>query len=325
MIEEGFPAGPALSDVGPEVVVEALRGPGLSFDVGGATVCLRSDSGLLASQLQRAYAAFPFARRAPWADVHVQVLRARGLRRWIRSQVEFLSDGVRRFEPFPSASALPLFEWGCNWLIGNRLNHLLLFHSGAVERNGRALLLPAVPGAGKSTLTAALSRRGWRLLSDEFGAFDPKAGVFRAILKPVALKNESIPVIRKFAPDAVFGPEFPGTRKGTVAHMAADFGSVTRRHEPAAPGGFILPRWQAGSPTRVEPLSPDNLFKALAFHAFNYEVLGEVAFRAVVNLVRACPAWQLTYSDLDDAIRTVESLWATQRLHGASQSVDTAG
>ena len=33
----------------------------------------------------------------------------------------------------------------------------------------RALLLPAYPGAGKSTLAASLAARDWRLLSDEFG------------------------------------------------------------------------------------------------------------------------------------------------------------
>jgi predicted ATPase len=32
-----------------------------------------------------------------------------------------------------------------------------------VERDGHALILPAMPGSGKSTLTAALVQRGWRL------------------------------------------------------------------------------------------------------------------------------------------------------------------
>jgi HprK-related kinase A len=290
-------------------LAEALSGPGLWIDFGAASVRVQGDSSCLATQLQAVYADFPFVTHAPWADLHVQIRRATGARRWIRPQVVLRSDGRQPFEPFPAGSPLPLFEWGCNWMIGRRLNDLLLLHAGAVERNGFALLLPAMPGSGKSTLTAALSLRGWRLLSDEFGAYDPQAGVFRSILKPVALKNQSIDVIRRFEPEAVFGPEFPNTRKGTVSHLAATRDSVERRREAARPGAFVLPKWEAGSKTRWEPLAENVLFPALAFNAFNYSVLGAVGFQAVVQLVRQCPAWQLTYGDLDDALATIDAAW----------------
>ena len=185
----------------------------------------------------------------------------------------------------------------------------LLLHAGAVERDGFALLLPALPGSGKSTLTAALSQRGWRLLSDEFGAFDPAAGVFRAMLKPVALKNTSIDVLRRFAPNAVIGPEFPKTRKGRVAHLGANADSVLRRHDGARPGAIVLPQWQAGSATRWEPIPAHVLFPALSFNAFNYNLLGETGFRAAIGLMRQCPAFQLIYSDLDDALATIDAAW----------------
>lgn len=135
---------------------------------------VRSDSPAFASQLRSVYGALPFVDHADWADVHVEGPRkATGPRRWLRPQVVLWCDGQLPFEPFPADSPLPLFEWGCNWQIAHRLNHLLLIHAGTVERDGLALVLPAMPGSGKSTLTAALSQRGWRLLSDEFGVFDP--------------------------------------------------------------------------------------------------------------------------------------------------------
>ena len=298
-----------LAEVDRSELVRALAGKGVWIDVGAATLRAQSDSSLLAAQLQTAYGQFPFVAHADWADLHVQVRRAPRLRRWFRPQVILHCDGQQPFDPFPADSPLPLFEWGCNWLIGRRLNDLLLLHAGAVEKDGLALLLPALPGSGKSTLTAALSLRGWRLLSDEFGAFDPDSGTFRAVLKPIALKNQSIGVIRRFAPQAVFGPEFPKTRKGTVAHLAPQAGAVARCHESARPGAVVLPKWEAGSPTRWEPVPENMLFSALAFNAFNYSLLGAVGFRSVVQLVRQCPAWQLVYSDLDDALATIEAAW----------------
>ena len=67
---------------------------------------------------------------------------------------------------------------------------------------------------------------------------------------------------------------------------------------------------QEGSPTRLEALAPQAVFGALAFNAFNYKVLGAVGFDAVVHLVRTCPAYQLIYSDLADAIARLDDLWA---------------
>lgn len=298
-----------MADVTQGAIAQALASNGLWLDLGAVTLNVRSDSPVLPAQLKTVYGHYPFIDKADWADAHIRIMQAPGLRRWVRPQVVLHCDGRLAFDPFPADSPLPLLEWGANWIVAQRLNDLLLLHAGAVERDGLALLLPAVPGSGKSTLTAALAQRGWRLLSDEFGAFDPVAGVFRAMLKPVTLKNTSIEVIRNFAPDAVFGPVFPKTRKGRVTHVAANMASVQRRHETARPGAFVLPQWQAGSPTRWKPLAEHVLFPALSFNAFNYNLLGEAGFRAAIALMRQCPGWQLTYSDLDDALATIDAAW----------------
>lgn len=290
-------------------LVDALRGPGLWLDVGAATLRIRSTLPLLANQIRAVYPHFPFVDHGDWSDVDVVIEPVRGLRRCLRPQIELSSDGQVLFEPFPADSPLPLMEWGCNWLIGQRLNHLLLLHAGVLERNGHALMLPALPGSGKSTLSAALAQRGWRLMSDEFGAFDPTCGAFHPVLKPAALKNESIDVLRRFAPAATLGPSFPRTRKGTVAHLAAAPDAVARRHETALPGAVVLPRWQPGSPTVWQELPPSQAFAALAFNAFNYTVLGADGLDAALDVTRQCPAWTLTYSDLDDAIGSLNARW----------------
>lgn len=301
-----------LGQAGPQAVLAALRHQGVWLDVGAATIRLRSDQPLLARQLVAVYPHFPLVTQAEWADLHVEVRRPRGWRRWLRPQVQLWSDGQAPFDPFPAGSPLPLFEWGANFIIGARMNQYLLLHAGVVERDGHALILPAMPGSGKSTLTAALAQRGWRLLSDEFGAYDPGRGTFTAVLKPVALKNQSIEVIRHFAPDATLGPIFPKTRKGDVAHLAARASDVLRRHEPARPRMVVLPKWTADHDTRLEPVDDETLFSQLAFNSFNYEMLGEPGFDAAVSLYRQCSGWRLTYSRLDEAIEAIDQAW--QRL-----------
>lgn len=290
-----------------------MAGPGLSLDVGGVSLRIRSSLALLAHQVRSVYPHFPLEAESTWSDIDVRIEGVRGLRRWMRPQIELSSDGQVLFEPFPADSPLPLMEWGCNWLIGQRLNHLLLFHAGVLERGGHALVMPALPGSGKSTLTAALACRGWRLMSDEFGAFDPMDRMFVPMLKPVALKNESIGVLTHFAPSAVLGPCFPRTRKGTVAHLAASETDVRRRHERAMPGAIVLPRWRPSGSTQWQELASPQAFAALAFNAFNYAVLGEEGLDAALDVARRCPAWTLEYTDLDDAIETIDRNWP----HGA--------
>ena len=313
---------PTLAQAGPAAVLQALRGAGLWLDVGAATIRVRSPESRLARQLVAVYPHFPFVAQADWADLHVDLRRPRGLRRWLRPQVQLWSDGAAPFDPFPADSPLPLYEWGANFIIGARLNQFLLLHAGVVERDGHALILPAMPGSGKSTLTAALVQRGWRLLSDEFGAYDDRTGQFTAVLKPVALKNQSIDVIRHFAPGATLGPVFPKTRKGDVAHLAASASDVQRRHDPAHPRMVVLPKWQADHDTRLEPVDEETLFSQLAFNSFNYEMLGAPGFEAALSLYRRCRGFRLTYSHLDEAIAAIDQAW---RALPASMAADGAG
>jgi HprK-related kinase A len=300
---------PLIADLDAASLHALLRSQGLHLDLGAATLDVRSASVELASQLQTVYGGFPVEPAGPFADLHLELLPVGGWRLVLRKQVILRCDGEQQFYPFPADTALPLMEWGTNWLIGQRLHDLLLFHAGCLERDGLGLLLPATPGSGKSTLTAALAHRGWRLLSDEFGVCDPATGLLRAMLKPIALKNESIGVIRRFAPEARLGPEFPKTRKGTVVHVAATADAVRRRAEPATPAIVILPKWTAGAATTLQPVAEDELFKALAFNSFNYEVLGATGFQAVIDIVRRCRGWRLEYSSLDDAVERLDRLW----------------
>lgn len=53
---------------------------------------------------------------------------------------------------------------------------LLPLHASAIDIGGRVLLVSGVSGAGKSTLAAAISAKGYRLLSDDLCAIDGLEG-----------------------------------------------------------------------------------------------------------------------------------------------------
>src|SRR5262249_27698654 len=154
----------------------------------------------LARGLHLLYADYPLGEDGGVADFHVRLTRPAGLRRWWRPQTIFYLGGSAPFVPFPLQFALPFLEWGVNWCVSSNAHPVLLLHAGVVERGGRALILPAASGTGKSTLCAGLIHRGWRLLSDEMVLLRPEDGRLVPCPRPVGLKGPSIDLLRAFAP-----------------------------------------------------------------------------------------------------------------------------
>lgn len=195
-----------------------------------------------------------------------------------------------------------------NFVVAMRYNAYLMLHSAVVERNGRVLLMPASPGHGKTTLCAALAHRGWRLFSDEFGLVRPGTRSFHPVPRPMPLKNDSIGVLRQFAPEAYLGPEIPGTRKGTIAHVRPPRESVERAGDSAEAGWIVFPRWIAGAPLTLQEMPRSAGFLQLAINAFNYEKLGAAGFSTLQGLVEHCRCFSLAYSDLAQAVQALTRL-----------------
>lgn len=282
--------------------------------MGPFAVRLRVPFAPLVDSLQLLYADYPVLEDEALVDLHVGLGPPSPLRRRVKPIVRFTIDARAPFPDSPAAHALPTLEWGINWGIATRANHLLMLHCAAIERDGQAVLFPAWPGHGKSTLCTALVHSGWRLLSDEFGLVRPEDGAILPIPRLIPLKNESIEVIRSFAPEAYIGPSFYGTRKGTVAHVRPPAESVERQGEVARPGWLVFPRWVKDAPLTLEPMPKAQSFLMVATNAFNYPVLGETAFRLVGDMVRTCECFSLTYSDLDEAVTALDRL--TRGAHG---------
>jgi HprK-related kinase A len=298
-----------LKDFNEADIRRRLKREGIGLDLGAARVRYRSDVSQAATLLRVVYGEFPLADTSHIFDVTADLRRLRGVRRFIRPQVELWIDGATEFERFPLDTSLPLLEWGVNYALAARLYCYLMLHAGAVARGSAGLLLPAMPGSGKSTLTAVLSCRGFRLLSDEFGVIRPSDGRMLPLLRPVGLKNESIGIVRAAAPAAVLGPPFPNTRKGTVAHLAPQMADVDALSQPVQPRLVIFPRYETGADLEIEELPQTRAFGRLVVNSFNYDVLGPTGFDTLADLVERTPAFDVRYGNWQDGLLAVERLF----------------
>ena len=290
-----------------------LTGAGLRLRFGPVTAEIHSPFESVAAALALHYAAHTVPASSDFADFHVAVERPLGVRRLVSPQAIFKFDGNTRFSPLPAAQAFPLLEWGLNWCVSTHCHQYLIVHSAVLERAGRALLLPAPPGSGKSTLCAALVARGWRLLSDELALVALDGGRLVPIPRPISLKNRSIDTIARFWPDAAIGEIVPGTQKGAVAHLRPPADSVRRAGEHPVPAWVVVPRFAEGAPTELRTLPKCDAFMRLVDSAFNYSVHGRAGFDALATLVEASDCYAFTYGGALD-----EAIGAFDRIAGAA-------
>lgn len=288
-------------DLGREALARRLGGAGLRLRTGALVACIRSPLEELAEGIGLLYADHEVEPDEGFADFHVRIARPSGLRRWLKPQVQFQFDGNPPFLPLPGDQGFPILEWGLNWCVSTHCHQYLSIHAAVVERGGGALLLPAPPGSGKSTLCAGLIHRGWRLLSDELTLLDPASGGVHPLPRPVSLKNASIDVIRRFAPEGVLSETVHDTLKGSVAHLKPPLESVRRSLEPAPPRWIVMPRYEAGTGVRLERLPKGRAFMQLVDAAFNYHLHGPAGFERLAQTVAACECYELVYGDLEAA------------------------
>ena len=288
-----------------------LAGAGVWLRTGPFSLRIQSGFPYVARGLVDLYGQFEVrSAHEEFADFHVSVNPPAGLRRWLRPQAAFSFDGIQPFKPLPRDQAFPMLEWGLNWCVSTQAHQYLIIHAAVVEKHGHAVILPAPPGSGKSTLTAGLVMSGWRLLSDELTLIDRKTGLLHPLPRPVSLKNQAIEVVRQFSPDALINRASHDTIKGTVAHMRPPRESVRRQHETASARWVIFPKWEAGAVTRLTPRSQAQTFMFLAQNAFNYSHLGEDGFRVGSALIDQCTCFDFRYSRLEEAITAFDDLAA---------------
>src|SRR5205809_2621268 len=206
-----------VADLSHQELVGHLAGAGLRLRTGPVVNRIQSRLAKVVHGVALHYADCTIEDSAGFADFHVRDSPPLGLRRWVKPQIKFQFDGTSPFLPLPASQAFAMLEWGLNWCVSNHCHQYLIVHAASVERSGLALLLPGPPGSGKSTLCAALTSRGWRLLSDELTLLDLVTGSIIALPRPISLKNASIVAIGRFAPDAQLGPPVHDTLKGSVA------------------------------------------------------------------------------------------------------------
>jgi HprK-related kinase A len=299
-----------ISDLHESETRQKLVADGLTIRTGPFNFRIISNIDSVASGLRLLYADYPLVDHGEFVDFTVRLLKSGGIRRWWRPQVRFIYDGQHPFSALPVDHAFPLLEWAMNWCISTQAHQYLTLHAAVIEKHGLAVIMPAPPGSGKSTLCAGLVSKGWRLLSDELALISPESGRIWPLGRPISLKNQSLEVIRGFVPGVVLNDVTHDTSKGSVSHMKVPSAHLARIDECAAPKWVVFPKYVPSAQAELAARSRANSMLELGRNAFNYSVLGLTGFETLADVISASECYDFTYSQLEDAVAVFDRLAA---------------
>ena len=180
----------------------------------------------------------------------------------------------------------------------------LVVHAAAAESDGRALLLPAPPGSGKSTLVAGLVRAGLRYLTDDAAALDVSSLEVRPYPKPISIKPGSQPSLRDVEPLGPDGAHSAGA-DWWVSASSIRGNSVAAAAQPAL---VIAPSYVAGATTSLSAMRAAETVMVLAENSFNLLSHGEAGLVVLARVARRCEGYRLVVGDLGVACRLVLEL-----------------
>lgn len=190
----------------------------------------------------------------------------------------------------------------------NAHEFFLDIHAGVVGDGEKCILLPAAPGSGKSTLTAALVHAGFEYFSDEVALL--KGDDFRVEPVPLAtcVKHTGVDVYSSINADI-----------GRIAeHLRGDGKRVryvppplerTPPQDTARPiGAIVFPKYDPDVPTRLEPIQALEALEALMQECLIVKTrLDSAKVARILAWVDETPCYRLFTGDLPVAVELIKT------------------
>jgi hypothetical protein len=228
--------------------------------------------------------------------------------RLLRDDEQLIGSGVL-------VDVIHQFMWQAMRGMMQQTKDLMLIHAGAVVApGGKAILFPADPGSGKTTLVTGLVRAGFGFLSDEVGVIEPGTARLHPFPRALNLKNGTLEIF----PDLHLPSD---DLKGALRRRFVKVGEIRPKSEagPTEVAFIIAPRYREGARTEVTVLSAAETTKELWANAMNRSLHGPRALPILAYVAARAKGYRLVSGNLQDALKAVAELTGvpTRSLQGS--------
>lgn len=129
---------------------------------------------------------------------------------------------------------------------------LMYIHAGVVGTGDSCVLLPAAPGSGKSSLTAALVHRGFRYFSDEVALIEPATFHVPPMPLAMAIKSTGWDLMARYHPGIESLPIHVRNDAKVLRYVPPPAYAAGQTAAPVS--HIIFPRYEKDAPTRLTPV-----------------------------------------------------------------------
>lgn len=286
---------PMAADLEARPTTDALRRLGPYAALGARVMIDVHDSNAVADELERVLESIEVpAQDVRGADVVTLVAWGNGEGKWEL-------DAAGRRVTAPDESMLADFVlWEITRLAVEHSPRHLVIHASAVARDGRAIVFPAAPNSGKSTLATMLVEAGFDYLTDEATAIDLATGEILPYPKPITLDPGTQRLLPHLDPHGLPG----ASTKWRIAPTMLRRDAVADR---AMLAHIVLPHHEAGADNTLVAANTIDAVVQLLSASFNLSALGHPV-DDVTALASRCSVHTLRHDGVEGPVAAIESL-----------------
>jgi hypothetical protein len=186
----------------------------------------------------------------------------------------------------------------------NAHNFLFYIHAGTVGKGEFCVLLPAAPGSGKSSLTAALTHRGFRFFSDEVALIEPDTFMVNPMPLAFCAKSTGWDLLARYYPEILSVPTHLRGDGKIVRYVAPPADRVQKA--PAAISHIVFPHYDKESKTELQPIARSEALGRLMTECMGKKQrLDRNNVEQLIHWISGIHCYTLPFSSLEDAAELV--------------------
>jgi len=182
----------------------------------------------------------------------------------------------------------------------NAHNFQFYIHAGVVGMGDACVLLPAAPGSGKSSLTAALTHRGFRYFSDEVALIEP--GTFMVNPMPLAFcaKSTGWDLIARYYPEILSVPTHGRADRKMVRYVPPPADRIQKT--PASVSHIVFPHYDKASKTELKPIARSEALARMMSECLALrQRLDRNSIEDIIRWIAGIRCYALPFSSLEEA------------------------
>jgi len=243
-------------------------------------------------------------RNSENCDLHLEVFKHQG-------KVYLISNQEKGFE-WSTAQAYRL-KGSLALTIINLIHHtseetwMGVIHASSVSLGNRAVMFPARPGGGKSTLAALLMAHGCGLISDDFTPVAMESQYIYPFPGAISLKQGSIPLLESYFPGLKGLPNAPNLSKGKKVSFLAPSLPQNDKVEGYPVSAIVFVQYQKKEECELERIG--NLDALNDFLNESWLADRPRAAEQFMDWYLETPCYRLHYGNHQKAVESIQKLF----------------